>query len=205
MHLKLYGRDSTNHFHLLLYANLRRQSSTFDSTSQNITFFYHIFSISESKISIVGVFERSHLSRSVFRANFRFDFPICGKFQSSSLHTFVRTYPMRIEKNLLWNYSSSKNSNIGPINMRLRESEIQYHGHILSIGKRSIHHDYFHSFRRGRIGGGGQNEGGNRENPFREIVLSRLNASVTPECLLFQNSILKFREKSSKNEMTFQN
>ena len=52
---------------------------------------------------------------------------------------------------------------------------------------------------------GGSDEGGNRENPFREIVLSRLNASVTPECLLFQNSILKFREKSSKNEMTFQN
>ena len=47
---------------------------------------------------------------------------------------------------------------------------------------------------------GGSNEGGNRENPFREIVLSRLNASVTPECLLFQNSILKLREK-----MTFQN
>ena len=52
---------------------------------------------------------------------------------------------------------------------------------------------------------GGSNEGGNRENPFREIVLSRLNASVTPECLLFQNSILKLREKSSKIEMTFQN
>ena len=122
MHLKFYGSDSTNHFHLLLYANLRRQqSSTFDSTSWNSTFVYHIFSISGSKISIVGVFERSHLSRSVFRANFRFDFPICGKFQSSSLHTFVPTYPMRIEKNLLWNYSSSKNSNIGPINMRLRE------------------------------------------------------------------------------------
>ena len=47
---------------------------------------------------------------------------------------------------------------------------------------------------------GGSNEGGNRENPFREIVLSRLNASVTPECLLFQNSILKCREKSSKNQ-----
>ena len=204
MHLKFYGGDSTNHFHLLLYANLRWQSSTFDST-WNSTFVYHIFSISGSKISIVGVFERSHLPRSIFGANFRFDFLFVASSSSSSLHTHVHT---------LWELRRTCCGTIAQARTAILDQSIWdcasewdpiSRPHIVDrqkvdpswlLPQFSQREDWR------RISDG---EGGNRENPFREIVLSRLNASVTPECLLFQNSILKTKKKSSKIEMTFQN